>query len=176
MTLAGSKMGPAALIPWSQVMRVKGESLFALALFGIFSFGTYHSTVMNNPSGGPSDVGAAFFPFWVCIFIQMLTAFIFVKSVITDSGIEDDGINFKKRFVLFVGILLLLFLYILIMDAAGFVFSSILFLVLVHQLLVFSETGRPSPLKGMAFSVIFFSAVTTGLFFLFNTVFKLALP
>lgn len=157
-------------------MRVKGESLFALALFGIFSFGTYHSTVMNNPSGGPSDVGAAFFPFWICIFIQVLTAFIFVKSVITDSDSNADGIDLKKRFVLFVGILVLLFLYIFLMDTAGFIFSSILFLVLVHQLLIFSETGRPSPLKGLAFSVIFFSATATGLFFMFNTVFRLALP
>jgi len=176
MTLVGPQVDPTTFVPWSQVMRVKGESLFALALFGIFSFGTYHSTVMNNPSGGPSDVGAAFFPFWVCVFIQILTAVIFVKSVITESSTENDGINFKKRFVLFVGILLLLFLYILLMDAAGFIFSSIFFLVLVHQLLVFSETGRLSPPKGMAFSVIFFSTVATGLFFLFNTVFKLALP
>ncbi len=157
-------------------MRVKGDSLFALTLFGIFSFGTYHSMVMNNPSGGPSDVGAAFFPFWVCVFIQILTAFIFVKSVVTDGDSSTDGINFKRRFVLFVGILVLLFLYIFVMDAAGFIFSSILFLVLVHQLLVFSETGRPSPLKGIAFSVIFFSAVATGLFYMFNTVFRLALP
>ena len=157
-------------------MRIKGDSLFALALFGIFSFGTYQSTVMNNPSGGPSDVGAAFFPFWVCVFIQILTAIIFVQSVTAASSPAADEISVKKRIMLLVSILVLLFLYIFIMDTVGFIGSSILFLVIVHQLLVFFETGRPSPLKGLVFSVIFFSIVSTFLYFLFNTVFRLALP
>lgn len=157
-------------------MRLTGESLFALALFGIFSFGTYQSMVMNDPSGGPSDVGAAFFPFWVCIFIQILTAIIFIQSVITSRPASGDGISVQKRVTLLVVILALLFIYIFIMDTIGFIFSSILFLVLVHQLLVCFETGRPSALKGIAYSVLFFSITSTVLYFMFNTVFKLALP
>lgn len=157
-------------------MRLTGESLFALALFGIFSFGTYQSTVMNDPSGGPSDVGAAFFPFWVCIFIQILTAFIFVQSVIANRSVSGDGISVKKRLTLLVSILVLLFIYIFIMERIGFIFSSILFLVLVHQLLVTFETGRPSALKGIAYSVLFFSIASSGLYVMFNTVFRLALP
>ena len=157
-------------------MRLKGDSLFALALFAIFSFGTYQSTVMKNPSGGPSDVGAAFFPFWVCVFIQILTVFIFFQSMTGKESKSADGISLKKRFTLFAGILMLLFLYIFIMDAAGFIASSILFLVLVHQLLVYFETGRPSTMKGIAVSALFFSIAATALYFMFNTVFRLALP
>lgn len=161
---------------WSQVMRLKGDSLFALALFAIFSFGTYQSMVMKNPSGGPSDVGAAFFPFWVCVFIQLLTAFIFIQSIRVKDSTEGDGISLKHRFALFTGILFLLFLYIFIMDSVGFIIASILFLVSVHQLLVFFETGRPSAPKGLAFSVLFFSIASIALYYLFNTVFRLALP
>jgi len=158
-------------------MRLRGESLFALALFAIFSFGTYQSMVMNNPSGGPSDVGAAFFPFWVCIFIQILTVIIFVQSLLSkDNGPGTEDVSVWKRIFLFVGILVFLYLYIFVMDEIGFIFASILFLVFVHQLLVFFETGRPSSLKGIVFSVMFFSAVSTALYFMFNTVFKLALP
>ncbi len=157
-------------------MRIKGESLFALALFGIFSFGTYHSMVMNDPSGGPTDVGAAFFPFWVCVFIQILTAIIFVQSVTASSGPASSGVSPQKRFMLLASILVLLFLYIFIIDTIGFIFSSILFLVLVHQLLVFFETGRLASLKGIVFSVIFFSFVSTALYYMFNIVFKLYLP
>ncbi len=72
----------------SQAMRLKGDALFALVLFAIFSFGTYQSTVMKDPSGGPSDVGAAFFPFWVCVFIQVLTAFIFLKSITANQSVR----------------------------------------------------------------------------------------
>ena len=157
-------------------MRLRGDSLFALALFAIFSFGTYQSTVMKNPSGGPSDVGAAFFPFWVCVFIQILTAYIFLKSITAKESSGGDGISLKKRFTLFASILMLLFLYIFIMDGVGFIASSILFLVLVHQLLVYFETGRPSAPKGIALSALFFSIASAALYFMFNTVFKLALP
>ena len=157
-------------------MRLKGDSLFALALFAIFSFGTYQSTVMKDPSGGPSDVGAAFFPFWVCVFIQILTAFIFFQSMTAKDRPSTDGISLKKRFTLFASILMLLFLYIFIMDNVGFIVSSILFLVLVHQLLVYYETGRPSAPKGIALSALFFSIASAALYFMFNTVFKLALP
>ena len=152
-------------------MRIKGDSLFALALFVIFSFGTYQSMVMNNPSGGPSDVGAAFFPFWVCIFIQILTAIIFVQSVLNGSRPGSDDISMKKRFMLFVSILLLLFLYIFFMDSIGFIFSSIPFLVLVQQLLVFFETGRPSSPRGIVFSVIIFS-VSSSLLIICSTRFS----
>ena len=157
-------------------MRLKGESVFALVLFGVFSFGTYRSMVMNDPRGGPSDVGAAFFPFWICVFIQILTALIFVQTLRAGAGSDASAISLKKRVSLFGGILTFLFLYIFVMDTIGFIFSSILFLVVVHQLLVFFETGKPSPPKGIVFSVCFFSVVSTVLFFLFNSVFKLALP
>ena len=157
-------------------MRVKGDSLFAAGLFAIFSFGTYHAMVMNDPSGGPSDVGAAFFPFWVCVFIQILTAIIFVQSLRFDKEVADDGVNGMKRVLLLTSILLLLFVYIFIMDTVGFIVSSILFLVLIHQLMVLFETGRLSPPKGLAFSVLFFTAVSALLYFMFNTVFRLALP
>ena len=157
-------------------MRLKGDSLFAAGLFAIFSFGTYHAMVMNDPSGGPSDVGAAFFPFWVCVFIQILTALIFVQSLRSETGKAEEGVSGKKRVLLLSSILLLLFGYIFIMDTVGFIISSILFQVLVHQLLVFFETGGISKPKGLAFSVLFFSAVSTLLFFMFNTVFRLALP
>lgn len=162
-------------------MKIKGDALFAMALFGIFSFGTYRSLVMDNPYGGPNDVGAAFFPFWVCVFIQVLCALVVGQSVLSarraggPSG-DDAGVSVRRRTVLFSGILLLLFLYILMMETVGFIASSAVFLVLVHQLLVFSETGRPSPLKGLMISVGFFGVVSATLFFLFNTVFQLALP
>ena len=157
-------------------MRLKGDSLFAAGLFAIFSFGTYHAVVMNDPSGGPSDVGAAFFPFWVCVAIQVLTAVIFVQSLRSDAAPNAGDVSGKKRVLLLSSILILLFGYIFIMDTVGFIISSILFQVLVHQLLVFFETGRISKLKGLTFSVLFFSVVSIALYFMFNTVFRLALP
>ncbi len=162
-------------------MKMKGDALFALALFGIFSFGTYRSLVMDNPYGGPNDVGAAFFPFWVCVFIQVLCTLVVVQSLLSAKsadGPSDDiaGVSVRQRTILFAGILLLLFLYILVMETVGFIASSAVFLVLVHQLLVFSETGRPSPLKGLMISIGFFGVVSGALYFLFNTVFQLALP
>ncbi|MCG8508536.1 MAG: tripartite tricarboxylate transporter TctB family protein [Rhodospirillales bacterium] len=162
------------------MMRVKGDALFALVLFGIFSFGTYRSLVMDNPFGGPADVGAAFFPFWVCVFIQILSLGIFLQSVFKTSRADapsgGDPTIMRKRVMLFIGILALLFIYILVMDTVGFILSSASFLVFVHQLLVFAETGRISPPKGLVFSVIFFSVTSGLLYFLFNTVFRLALP
>lgn len=162
-------------------MKVKGDALFALVLFAIFSFGTYRSFVMEDPAGGQHDVGAAFFPFWVCVFIQVLTALIFVNSVLKardEAALQAGGstVAMRKRLVLLSGILALLFLYILFMETAGFIATSIAFLVLVHQLLVFSETGRISPPKGLATSVGFFGITAIALFFIFNTVFHLALP
>ena len=162
------------------MIRVKGDALFALVLFGIFSFGIYRSLVMDNPYGGPNDVGAAFFPFWVCLFIQVLCLFVFVQSVAKaraeDSGTDGSAVSVTKRIVLFTGILAFLFLYILVMERLGFIASSSAFLFLVHQLLVFNETGRPSPVKGMAVSIVFFSVLSSALYFMFNTVFHLALP
>ena len=72
------------------------------------------------------------------------------------------------------GILVFLFLYILVMDTLGFIASSSAFLVFVHQLLVFTETGRLSPVKGLAVSAVFFTVLSSALFFMFNTVFHLA--
>ena len=162
-------------------MKVKGDALFALVLFAIFSFGTYRSLVMDDPAGGPNDVGAAFFPFWICVFIQALTAFIFVHSVVNARSGEvpqggGAGALMRKRLVLLAGILVLLFFYIMVMEAVGFIVSSTAFLILVHQLLIFSETGRPSPPKGLAVSVAFFATTAGSLFVVFNTVFHLALP
>lgn len=162
-------------------MRLKGDALFALALFAIFSFGTYRSLVMDNPAGGPNDVGAAFFPFWVCVFIQVLTTFVFVQSVVAArrEGAQqagDAGVPMRTRVILLTGVLALLFAYILVMETVGFIASSVIFLILVHQLLVFSETGRPSPPKGLAISAAFFTFTAGFLFFVFNTVFHLALP
>jgi hypothetical protein len=157
-------------------MRLKGDSLFAAALFGIFSFGTYHALVMNDPSGGPSDVGAAFFPFWVCVSVQILTAVIFFQSLSSQGNSVNNEVSAKNRILLLSSILLLLFIYIFIMDVAGFIISSILFLVLVHQLLVFFETGHISSMRGLAFSIVFFTIVSATLFFMFNTIFRLALP
>jgi len=163
------------------MMKVKGDALFALALFAIFSFGTYRSLVMDDPAGGPNDVGAAFFPFWICVFIQVLTAFVFVQGVVhaRDEGAPQTGAAgslMRKRIVLLAGILALLFFYIMVMETAGFIASSTVFLILVHQLLIFSETGRPSPPKGVAISAAFFAVTAGSLFFVFNTVFHLALP
>jgi hypothetical protein len=157
-------------------MRLKGDSLFAAGLFAIFSFGTYHALVMNDPSGGPSDVGAAFFPFWVCVMIQILTAVIFVQSLRSGTEVAASEIDSRKRLFLLSCILLLLFGYIFSMDTVGFIISSILFQFLVHQLLVLFETGRVSPPKGLVFSALFFTLVSTVLYFMFNTVFRLALP
>ena len=157
-------------------MRLRGDSLFAAGLFAIFSFGTYQAVVMNDPKGGPSDVGAAFFPFWICVFIQILTVIIFVQSLRDSERSAVSEVSGTKRFFLLTGILLLLFIYIFVMDLLGFIVSSILFLVIVHQLLILFETGRISAPKGLAFSIIFFTAVSTLLYYLFNTVFKLALP
>lgn len=162
-------------------MKVKGDALFALFLFAIFSFGTYHSLVMEDPAGGQHDVGAAFFPFWVCVFIQVLTALVFVASVLkarneTASMSGGEAVSVRKRIVLLSGILVLLFFYIMVMETVGFIASSVTFLILVHQLLVFSETGRLSPPKGLAVSLGFFGATSIALFFIFNTVFHLALP
>jgi len=160
-------------------MKVKGDALFALALFAVFSFGTYRSLVMDNPAGGPDDVGAAFFPFWVCVFIQALTAFIFVQSILNargEGGAAVGDVPMSKRVLLLAGILALLFAYIVAMEMVGFVVSSTAFLVLVHQLLVFSETGRPSPPKGLAIAAAFFAVGAGSLYFVFNTVFQLALP
>jgi hypothetical protein len=163
------------------MVKVKGDGLFALLLFAIFSFGTYRAVVMDDPFGGPNDVGAAFFPFWVCVFIQILAMLVFTQSVMKAKAEQGDagsanGASLRKRIFLFVGILLLLFLYIAVMETIGFIASSAIFLVLVHQLLVFSESGKPSAVKEFAISVAFFSAVSVGLYFMFNTVFKLALP
>jgi len=163
------------------MIRVKGDGLFALFLFAIFSFGTYQAVVMDNPFGGPNDVGAAFFPFWVCVFIQILAMLVFTQSVLKAKAEQSDagnanGASLGKRAFLFVGILLLLFFYIAVMETIGFIASSAVFLVLVHQLLVFSESGKPSAVKEFAISVAFFAAVSVGLYFMFNTVFKLALP
>ena len=157
-------------------MKINGDSLFAAALFAIFSFGTYQAMIMKDPKGGPADVGAAFFPFWVCVFVQVLTAIIFVQSMRSDEKNSEGEVNGTKRFLLLTTILLLLFVYIFVMDLIGFIISSILFLVLVHQLLVLFETGKLSPLKRIIFSVLFFSAVSIFLYFMFNTVFRLALP
>ena len=162
-------------------MKVKGDALFALVLFAVFSFGTYQSLVMDDPTGGQHDVGAAFFPFWVCVFIQILTALIFADSVLKTRNVvavQSDGeaVPMRKRVILLSGILIILFFYILVMETVGFIASSIAFLVLVHQLLVFSESGRPSPPKGLAMSVGFFGVTVVALFFTFNTVFHLALP
>lgn len=157
-------------------MKLKGDSLFAAALFAIFSFGTYQAMIMKDPKGGPADVGAAFFPFWVCVFIQVLTAIIFVQSMRSDEKNSEGEVNGTKRFLLLTTILLLLFVYIFVMDLIGFIISSILFLVVVHQLLVLFETGKLSPLKRIIFSVLLFSAVSIFLYFMFNTVFRLALP
>lgn len=162
------------------MIRVKGDALFALVLFAIFSFGTYQSLVMDDPAGGPADVGAAFFPFWVCVFIQVLCVIVFVTSVRKAAREQMDRESDKpllyKRAALFVSILALLFVYIVSMDTVGFVVSSAAFLILVHQVLVFTETGRPSPPKGLLFSVVFFATVSGALYYLFNTVFRLALP
>ena len=117
-------------------MRLKGDSLFAAGLFLLFSFGTYQAMVMNDPKGGPADVGAAFFPFWICVFIQLLTALIFVQSLRVEPKTDDSGVDGRSRFLLLFGILLLLFVYIFVMDSVGFIISSILFLVAVHQLLI----------------------------------------
>lgn len=160
-------------------MKVKGDALFALALFAIFSFGTYRSLVMDNPTGGPNDVGAAFFPFWICVMIQVLTVFVFVQSVTASTeGAKDEGsaVLMRKRVVLLCGILALLFLFIMVMETLGFIASSTAFLILVHQLVVFSESGRPSPPKALAVSAASFAATAGALFFVFNTVFHLALP
>lgn len=164
-----------------RVMKVKGDALFALVLFAIFSFGTYRSLVMEDPTGGQHDVGAAFFPFWVCVFIQALTALIFVQGVLKardEKAMQSGGtaVPMRKRIVLLSGILVLLFFFILFMETIGFIGSSMAFLILVHQLLVFSETGRPSPPKGLAISVGFFGTTAIALFFIFNSVFHLALP
>lgn len=163
------------------MIRVKGDTLFTLALFGIFSFGTYRSLIMENPFGGPADVGAAFFPFWVCVSVQILCVTVFLQGVLKTShavtaSVDSDAIPMRKRIFLFIGILGLLFVYISVMDRVGFVIASASFLVLVHQLLVFSETGRLSPPKGLVFSLVFFSATSGVLYYLFNTVFRLALP
>ena len=157
-------------------MKLKGDSLFAAALFAIFSFGTYQAMIMKDPKGGPADVGAAFFPFWVCVFIQVLTAFIFVQSMRSDEKNSEGEVIGTKRFLLLTTMLLLLLVYSLVMDLIGFIISSILFLVVVHQLLVLFETGKLSPLKRIIFSVLLFSAVSIFLYFMFNTVFSLALP
>ncbi len=162
-------------------MKVKGDALFALVLFGIFSFGTYRSLVMEDPAGGPHDVGAAFFPFWVCVLIQVLTALVFVNSVLKARGEEaspagGSAVAIRKRLVLLGGILVLLFVFILLMEPVGFIVSSTAFLVLVHQLLVFSETGRMSQPKGLLMSVGGFATTVIALFFIFNTGFNLALP
>jgi|GEM_PF-3182747 hypothetical protein len=162
-------------------MKVKGDALFALALFAIFSFGTYRSLVMDDPAGGPNDVGAAFFPFWVCVFIQVLTASVFVQSVINarSEGVSQGagtGVLMRKRLILLAGILALLFFYIMVMETLGFIASSTVFLIVVHQILIFSETGRPSPTRGIAVSAAFFAVTAGSLFFVFNTVFHLALP
>jgi len=157
-------------------MKIKGDSLFAAALFAIFSFGTYQAMIMKDPKGGPADVGAAFFPFWVCVFIQILTAIIFVQSMRSGEKNSEGEVKPTKRFLLLTTILLLLFVYIFVMDLIGFIISSILFLVLVHQLLVLFETGKLSSFKRIIFSVLFFSAVSIFLYFMFNTVFRLALP
>lgn len=162
-------------------MKVKGDALFALTLFAIFSFGTYRSLVMDDPAGGPNDVGAAFFPFWICVFIQALTAFVFVQSVTNVRSVGapqsgGNGVLMRKRLVLLIGILALLFFYIMVMETVGFIVSSTVFLILVHQLLIFSETGRPSRPKGVAVSAAFFAVTAGSLFFVFNTVFHLALP
>ncbi|MGA7278847.1 MAG: tripartite tricarboxylate transporter TctB family protein, partial [Desulfocapsaceae bacterium] len=157
-------------------MRLNGDSLFAAGVFAIFSFGTYQAMIMKDPKGGPADVGAAFFPFWVCVFIQILTVIIFIQSLRNNDKSSPSEVSGARRFLLLTGILLLLFLYIFIMDSIGFIISSILFLVAVHQLLILFETGKLSPLKGLGFSVLFFSAVSIILYFMFNTVFRLALP
>ena len=157
-------------------MKLKGDSLFAAALFAIFSFGTYQAMIMKDPKGGPADVGAAFFPFCVCVFIQIITAIIFVQSLRSGEKSSPGEVDGTKRFLLLSSILILLFVYILVMDSAGFIISSILFLVTVHQLLVFFETGKLSPPKGLMFSILFFSSVSIFLYFMFNTVFRLALP
>ena len=157
-------------------MKLKGDSLFAAALFAIFSFGTYQAMIMKDPKGGPADVGAAFFPFWVCVFIQILTTIIFVQSLRSGEKSKGDEVNGVKRFLLLTSILVLLFVYIFIMDSVGFIISSILFLVIVHQVLILFETGVLSPIKELIFSIMFFSAVSILLYFMFNTVFRLALP
>lgn len=157
-------------------MKIKGESLFAAALFAIFSFGTYQAMIMKDPKGCPADVGAAFFPFWVCVFIQILTVIIFVQSIRSDEKSGAGEVNGIKRFLLLSSILILLFVYIFVMDSTGFIISSILFLVVVHQLLVLFETKTFSPVKGLIFSTLFFSAVSIFLYYMFNTVFRLALP
>ena len=163
------------------MIKVKGDALFALVLLAIFSFGTYRATVMEDPFGGPNDVGAAFFPFWVCVFIQILSTLVLVQSVLKASSEKtvasgSESATIRKRVILFGGILGFLFLYIFFMESAGFIASSAVFMVLVHQLLVLSETGRPSPPKGLGISVAFFSALSGFLYFLFNTLFQLALP
>ncbi len=157
-------------------MKLKGDSLFAAALFAIFSFGTYQAMIMKDPKGGPADVGAAFFPFWVCVFIQILTAIIFVQSLRRGEKRNEGEVDGTKRFLLLTSILILLFIYIFVMDSTGFIISSILFLVTVQQLLVLFETGKLSPIKGLIFSILFFSAVSIFLYYMFNTVFRLALP
>jgi hypothetical protein len=157
-------------------MRLNGDSLFAAGLFAIFSFGTYQAMIMKDPKGGPADVGAAFFPFWVCVFIQILTVIIFIQSLRNSGKSGPYEVSAARRLFLLTGILLLLFGYIFVMDSIGFIISSILFLVSVHQLLILFETGKLSPLKGFAFSVLFFSSVSILLYFMFNTVFRLALP
>ena len=161
------------------MIRIKGDALFALVLFAVFSFGTYQSLVMDNAIGGDTDVGAAFFPFWVCVFIQVLTLIVFVGSVRAPGGTEGETTGappMRQRVELFVGILALLFLYILTMEMVGFIVSSAVFLILVHQLLVFSTNRRLSSAKELLFAVAFFGVLSVLLYFLFNTVFALALP
>ena len=161
------------------MIRIKGDALFALVLFAVFSFGTYQSLVMDNAIGGDTDVGAAFFPFWVCVFIQVLTLIVFVGSVRAAGGAEAETTGtppMRQRVELFVGILALLFLYILTMEMVGFIVSSAVFLILVHQLLVFSTNRRLSSVKELLFAVVFFGVLSVLLYFLFNTVFALALP
>jgi len=162
-------------------MRLKGDALFALALFAIFSFGTYRSLVMDDPAGGPHDVGAAFFPFWVCVLIQVMTTVVFVQSVVAArregaGPAGGAGVPMRARVILLSGILAFLFAYILVMERLGFIIASTLFLILVHQLLTFSESGRPSPPKILAVSAACFALAAGGLYFVFNTVFHLALP
>ena len=177
--------GPASSPPENKkssdqtMIRIKGDAIFALVLFAVFSFGTYQSLVMDNAVGGDTDVGAAFFPFWVCIFIQVLTMIVFIGGIRAAGDAEGAAAGappMRQRAELFVGILALLFFYILTMEMVGFIVSSAVFLILVHQLLVFSTSRHLSPAKELAFAAGFFAVLSVVLYFLFNTVFALALP
>ena len=135
--------------------RIAGLLLLALAVFVFVYSGTLPAPVQDL------DPGVGFFPRMLAVLIGVLALVPLLKP--------EEWDPLPRGIVAWhvVGTALLLFAYALVMDTAGFVLTTVAF-VLAELLLL----GARSPLTLIAMPLV----VSLGLFYLFRSVLDVPLP